>query len=75
MIPMAKPQSKRYEALLAAMEIIDPDGSLIPGSSEHNQVIDTILKDIDKKGAKEALDEYERTKAHHRAQIRYIASM
>lgn len=74
-IPMAKPQSKRYEALLAAMEIIDPEGALIPGSTEHNQIIDTILRDIDNKGPEAALDEYERTKEHHRAQIRYIALM
>jgi hypothetical protein len=40
---MAKSTNVRYQTLSKALAIIDPEGVLLPGTREHNQVTETIL--------------------------------
>jgi hypothetical protein len=38
-----EPTNQRYQTILEALEIIDPAGTLAPGTPEHNRVTDIIL--------------------------------
>jgi len=44
------------ETLSRALKIIDPSGTLVPGTDEHESIQDMILKWIDECGADYALD-------------------
>lgn len=45
---MAKRTNTRYDTLSEALRIIDPQGTLTPGTVEHNTVTETILSWMDK---------------------------
>ena len=44
---MSKPTNARYDTLSDALSIIDPQGTLTPGTLEHNTVTETILSWMD----------------------------
>jgi hypothetical protein len=44
---MAKMTNARYDTLSDALSIIDPQGTLTPGTVEHNTVTETILSWMD----------------------------
>ncbi len=44
---MAKPTNKRYDTLSEALNIIDPQGVLTPGTTAHNSVTEKILSWMD----------------------------
>ncbi len=44
---MAKKTNARYDTLSDALSIIDPQGTLTPGTVEHNTVTETILSWMD----------------------------
>lgn len=43
MLTKFHPANKRYQTLAEALSAIDPDGSLSPGTPQHNRVTDIIL--------------------------------
>ena len=40
---MANQSNVRYNTISAALNIIDPEGTFVPGSVEHNRVTGTLL--------------------------------
>jgi hypothetical protein len=44
---MATQTNERYKAILAALNIIDPQGVLAPGTMEHNTITEMILTWMD----------------------------
>ena len=48
MMVMSKMTNSRYDTLSKALSIIDPQGTLTPGTVEHNTVTETILSWMDK---------------------------
>ena len=40
---MAKQTNDRYDTISKAIQIIDPQGVMAPGTAEHNRVTETIL--------------------------------
>ena len=48
MVVMTKMTNARYDTLSEALSIIDPQGTLTPGTVEHNTVTETILSWMDK---------------------------
>lgn len=51
----AKPTNERYNTLTEALNIIDPSGNLIPGTSTHNSMTETILLWMDELDSDEVL--------------------
>jgi hypothetical protein len=43
MMIMDRQTNKRYNTISAALNIIDPEGTYVPGSLEHNWATETIL--------------------------------
>ncbi len=39
--------NERYDTLTEALNIIDPQGTLLPGTSAHNSITETILSWMD----------------------------
>ena len=73
MTTMDLSKNERYETLKAAVEIIDPDGDLTPGSYERGIVIDEALRMIDEYGPEDAVRRIEKSKAHLQAQAAQLA--
>ena len=44
---MATQTNDRYKTILAALNIIDPQGVFTPGTMEHNKITETILSWMD----------------------------
>jgi hypothetical protein len=44
---MAEPSNERYDTLSEALDIIDPQGVLKPGTTAHNSVTEKILSWMD----------------------------
>ena len=43
MMVMAKHANDKYNTISAALDIIDPEGAIVPGTPEHNWVTEEIL--------------------------------
>ena len=50
-----KPTNQRYETLTEALNIIDPQGNLIPGTLPHNSMTETIRLWMDELDSDEVL--------------------
>jgi hypothetical protein len=55
MVTKAKPTNQRYETLTEALNIIDPQGNLIPGTLPHNSMTETILLWMDELDSDEVI--------------------
>ena len=56
---MANPINARYNTISAALNIIDPEGTFVPGSVEHNWVTGTLLSWMDEMEPDEVLQKSE----------------
>ena len=56
---MATQTSDRYKTILAALNIIDPQGVIAPGTMEHNTITETILSWMDELDYDEVLRQSE----------------
>ena len=52
---MANPTNERYDTLSEALDIIDPQGVLTPGTTAHNSVTEKILTWMDEFDANDVL--------------------
>lgn len=56
---MAKQTNDRYNTISAALDIIDPEGTYVPGTMEHNWATEEILSWMAEMGADEVLKKSE----------------
>ena len=69
---MANPINARYNTISAALNIIDPEGTFVPGSVEHNWVTGTLLSWMDEMEPDEVMRKSESARRMIRIMARTI---
>ena len=74
MVVVLMKTNERYNTLSAALNIIDPEGTLLPGTVEHNWITGTLISWMDQMEPDEVLRKSKSVRRHLRISAHTIDS-